>query len=65
MAYTERMFGATFRILESHDEHFHERDLNFNFDYHWPLYGFGLPDPVLKKLTGIPRYGHSDRARSA
>jgi predicted TIM-barrel fold metal-dependent hydrolase len=50
MAYNQRMFSATFRILESHDEHFYERDLNFNFDYHWPLYGFGLPDAILKKV---------------
>ncbi len=50
MAYTQRMFSTTFRILESNDEHFYERDLNFNFDYHWPLNGFGLPDPVLKKV---------------
>jgi len=50
MAYNQKMFSATFRILESHDEHFYERDLNFNFDYHWPLYGFGLPDAVLKKV---------------
>jgi predicted TIM-barrel fold metal-dependent hydrolase len=50
MAYTQRMFSTTFRILESQDEHFYEQDLNFNFDYHWPLYGLALPDPVLKKL---------------
>ncbi|HEY2013413.1 MAG TPA: amidohydrolase family protein [Bryobacteraceae bacterium] len=50
MAYNQRMFSATFRILESNDEHFYERDINFNFDYHWPLYGLGLPDPVLKKV---------------
>jgi hypothetical protein len=50
MAYNQRMFSTTFRILESNDEHFYERDLNFNFDYHWPLYGFGLPDAVLKKV---------------
>ncbi len=50
MAYNQRMFSTTFRILESNDEHFYERDLNFNFDYHWPLNGFGLPDGVLKKV---------------
>jgi len=50
MAYNQRMFSTTFRILESHDEHFYERDLNFNFDYHWALNGFGLPDPILKKV---------------
>jgi len=50
MAYTQRMFSTTFRILESQDEHFYEQDLNFNFDYHWPLYGLALPDPVLKNV---------------
>ncbi|MGI8989522.1 MAG: amidohydrolase family protein [Bryobacteraceae bacterium] len=52
MAYNRRMFGATFRILETNDEHFYENDLNFNFNYHWALNGFGLPDPVLRKLYG-------------
>ena len=33
MAYNQRMFSTTFRILESHDEHFYEQDLNFNFNY--------------------------------
>jgi predicted TIM-barrel fold metal-dependent hydrolase len=56
MAYNQRMFSTTFRILESHDEHFYERDLNFNFDYHWPLNGLGLPDAILKKV-------YSDNAR--
>jgi len=32
MAYNQRMFSTTFRILESNDEHFYERDLNFNFE---------------------------------
>jgi hypothetical protein len=50
MAYNQRLFSTTFRILESNDEHFYEQDLNFNFDYHWPLNGFGLPDDVLKKI---------------
>jgi hypothetical protein len=58
MAYNQRMFSTTFRILESHDEHFYERDLNFNFDYHWPLNGFGLPDAILKKV-------YADNARRA
>ena len=39
MGYYERMFNTTFRMLETHDEHFYA-DL---FNYHWPLYGFGLP----------------------
>ena len=44
------MFSTTFRILESNDEHFYERDLYFNFDYHWPMHGFGLTDALLKKV---------------
>lgn len=47
MGYDPRMYSVTFRILESTDEHFYEIDL---FGYHWPLYGFGLKDPVLKKI---------------
>jgi hypothetical protein len=47
MGYTQRMFSVTFRILESSDEHFYETDM---FHYHWPLYGFGLPDTLLKKV---------------
>jgi len=47
MGYNERMFSTTFRILETHDEHFYAHDLSH---YHWPLYGFGLPDAVLKKV---------------
>jgi hypothetical protein len=26
------------------------KDLYFNFDYHSPMHGFGLPDDVLKKV---------------
>ena len=50
MAYTQRMFTSTFRIMESLDEHFYEQDLFFNFDYHWPMSGFGLPDDILRKV---------------
>lgn len=50
MAYTQRMFSSTFRIMESLDEHFYEFDLDVCYDYHWPLHGFGLPDDVLKKM---------------
>jgi len=49
LGYNERMFSTTFRLLETRDEHFYAHDL---FNYHWPLYGFGLPDPVLKKVYG-------------
>ena len=52
MPYHERMFSTTYRILESLDEHFYEQDLYFNFDYHWPMHGIGLPDAVLKKVYG-------------
>ncbi len=45
MTYNQNMFSNTFRILESQDEHFYD-----SYDYHWPLYGCGLPDSVLKKV---------------
>ena len=64
MAYNQRMFSTTFRILESEDEHFYERDLNFNFDYHWPLYGLGLPDAVLRKVYGENARNVFQRARN-
>jgi predicted TIM-barrel fold metal-dependent hydrolase len=41
------MYRTTFRILETEDEHFYEQTL---FNYHWPLYGLGLSDDLLKKL---------------
>lgn len=41
------MYGITFRILETQDEHFYEVD---QFGYHWPLYGLGLDAGILKKL---------------
>jgi uncharacterized protein len=47
MTFDEKMYRVTFRILESSDEHFYETDM---FGYHWPLYGFGLNDKVLKKI---------------
>jgi predicted TIM-barrel fold metal-dependent hydrolase len=47
MGFNTHMYATTFRILESNDEHFYEIDL---FGYHWPLYGFGLKDVVLKKI---------------
>lgn len=47
MSFSPHMYATTFRILESNDEHFYEIDL---FNYHWPLYGFGLKDKVLKKI---------------
>jgi predicted TIM-barrel fold metal-dependent hydrolase len=47
MGYAESMYHTTFRILESADEHFYERDL---FNYHWPLHGLQLTDGTLKKI---------------
>lgn len=47
MGFNNHMYETTFRILETNDEHFYEIDL---FGYHWPLYGFGLKDSVLKKI---------------
>lgn len=41
------MYRITFRILETEDEHFYEVE---QFGYHWPLYGLGLNDSILKKL---------------
>ncbi|HSP87538.1 MAG TPA: amidohydrolase family protein [Ignavibacteriaceae bacterium] len=47
MGFEKSMYETTFRILESNDEHFYNIDL---FGYHWPLYGFGLSDDILKKI---------------
>jgi predicted TIM-barrel fold metal-dependent hydrolase len=41
------MYLTTFRILETADEHFYDWNL---FTYHWPLHGFALSEPVLKKV---------------
>ena len=47
MDFAVRLYPALFRLLESEDEHIYEHDL---FKYHWPLYGLGLSDTVLKKI---------------
>jgi predicted TIM-barrel fold metal-dependent hydrolase len=47
MRFSTRIYRLTFRILESEDEHFYAWD---TFSYHWPLYGFGLDEKVLKKV---------------
>ena len=47
MHFNTAIYRLTFRILESEDEHFYALD---TFGYHWPLYGFGLDDQVLKKV---------------
>ena len=45
--FNEKFYRATFRILETSDEHFYEIGM---FGYHWPLYGLALSDKALKKL---------------
>jgi predicted TIM-barrel fold metal-dependent hydrolase len=47
MGYDTKMYRTTFRILESQDEHFYESD---QFGYHWPLYGLGLSEDILKRV---------------
>ncbi len=47
MGLSPSMYTTTFRILETEDEHFYNKDL---FSYHWPLNGFGLSNNVLKKI---------------
>jgi predicted TIM-barrel fold metal-dependent hydrolase len=47
MRFSAKLYRLTFRILESEDEHFYAWDY---FSYHWPLYGFGLDEKVLKKV---------------
>jgi predicted TIM-barrel fold metal-dependent hydrolase len=47
MRFSTRIYRLTFRILESEDEHFYAWD---TFSYHWPLYGFGLDDQILRKV---------------
>ncbi len=49
MGMSKHMYQTTFRILESADEHFYEREL---FNYHWPLHGLALSDKALKKIYG-------------
>ena len=47
MGFSKNMYQATFRILESADEHFYEQD---QFGYHWPLYGLYLTDATLRNI---------------
>ncbi len=47
MGYEPSMYETTFRILESNDEHFYEKN---RFGYHWALNGLGLSDATLKKI---------------
>jgi predicted TIM-barrel fold metal-dependent hydrolase len=48
--FSQHLFSLTYRILESTDEHFYDQDFYFNFNYHWPMYGLGLSDDILKKV---------------
>jgi hypothetical protein len=64
MPYTEQIFSTTFRVMESADEHFYEQDLYFNFNYHWPMHGFGLPDDVLRKVYRETALSAFKQARS-
>ena len=45
--YSQGMFSASFRLLETSDEHFYDATLH---TYHWSLYGAGLPDDLLRKV---------------
>ena len=65
MPYTPQVFATTFRVMESLDEHFYEQDLYFNFNYHWPMHGFGLSDDVLKKVYRETALTAFKQARSA
>ena len=47
MGFDKAMYGITFRILESLDEHFYEIE---QFGYHWSLNGLALLDTVLQKI---------------
>jgi hypothetical protein len=47
MGTAKDMYRVTFRVLETADEHFYERD---HFDYHWALYGLALSDTTLQKI---------------
>jgi hypothetical protein len=61
MTYSELVFNTTFRLLETHDEHFYVHEM---FNYHWPLYGFGLPDAVLEKVYGANARRAFEQARA-
>ena len=59
--YNQGMFSASFRLLETEDEHFYDATLH---SYHWSLYGAGLPDDVLRKLYRDNAVAVFRRARS-
>jgi uncharacterized protein len=47
MGFEEDVYETTFRILQTADEHFYRTG---QFNYHWALNGFDLPDSILEKL---------------
>ncbi len=47
MGTDDGMYKTTFRILETEDEHFYDRQIS---GYHWAMHGFGLNDASLKKI---------------
>lgn len=47
MGFDKHMYQITFRVLETLDEHFYEKE---SFGYHWAMNGFGLSDKILQKL---------------
>ncbi len=65
MPYEPRVFSTTFRVMESLDEHFYEQDLFFNFNYHWPMHGFGLSEDVLRKVYRETALNAFKQARSS
>ncbi len=62
--FSQHLFSLTYRILESTDEHFYDQDFYFNFNYHWPMYGMGLPDDVLKQVYREAALSAFELARS-
>lgn len=50
MGTSKHMYETTFRILETADEHFYEKEL---FNYHWPLHALHLNDMTLKKIYNM------------
>ncbi|MEN6424624.1 MAG: amidohydrolase family protein [Phycisphaerales bacterium] len=47
MGFSVPMYRYTFRVLESADEHFYDWN---HCNYHWPLCGLALSEPVLEKV---------------
>ncbi len=50
MGTSPSMYRTTFRILETADEHFYEKE---RFNYHWPLHGLDLSEKTLKKIYSV------------